>query len=107
MTRAEYARQLKAHHICPRCKRQDSYTLAGRRYCAACAEKERQSAESWLDRPGNRERMNKSNMERYYARKRAGLCPQCGKPAEKGGHVTCDACLAKARAAYEGRKARK
>ena len=39
MTESEYREKLKAHHICRDCKQTDAYTLAGRTYCAECAEK--------------------------------------------------------------------
>lgn len=40
MTEAEWKNALKAHHICPNCKSVDAYTMAGRRLCANCAEKD-------------------------------------------------------------------
>ena len=39
MTESEYRAKLKANHICRDCKQTDAYTLAGRTYCAECAEK--------------------------------------------------------------------
>ena len=39
MTESEYREKLKANHICRDCKQTDAYTLAGRTYCAECAEK--------------------------------------------------------------------
>ena len=42
MTRVEWYHLLKERHICPSCKRQDAYTLAGRTYCMECAEKMRE-----------------------------------------------------------------
>ena len=39
MTESEYRAKLKANHICRDCKKTDAYTLAGRTYCAECAEK--------------------------------------------------------------------
>ena len=39
MTESEYRAKLKAHHICRDCKQTDAYTLAGRTYCADCAQK--------------------------------------------------------------------
>lgn len=52
MNLSEYRKLLKEHHICRDCKEQDAYTLAGRTYCAECAEKMAEGARKRRARDG-------------------------------------------------------
>lgn len=97
MTRKEYYRLLKAHHICPSCKQQDAYTLAGRTYCAECAEKRRAQRHEARKNPDVRERERASGEKWRRKQKEAGICVSCGKATALEGEVRCVRCKEKAR----------
>lgn len=101
MTRKEYYQLLKAHHICPHCKQQDAYTLAGRTYCAECVEKDRTRQDARRQDPAERSRSAAANKARREARKAAGLCASCGKASPVCGTLVCAACREKRRRACE------
>lgn len=61
MNRNEYNKLLKEHHICPRCKKQDAYTLAGRYYCAECAEKSAVASRKYRVGNGGEKKQNRSS----------------------------------------------
>ena len=84
---------MKRLHICRGCKRQDAYTLAGRTYCAACAEK---NAEDWRKRRGD-ERVRAMNAEasRKWRESRGELCQHCGKRVAQAGRTICKLCSVK------------
>lgn len=79
---------------CYRCGTQDAYTINGRTRCAECVEKGRLQTEK--HRPEHKEQVKASQKALYYARKNAGLCPQCGRPRD-GATVYCKTCAARRR----------
>lgn len=54
MELADYRKLLKKHHICRDCKKQDAYTLAGRTYCAECAQKQAEAKRNEYARDGGK-----------------------------------------------------
>ena len=107
LNRAKHAEYMRENRIfwkglnrCIMCHKQDAYTLAGRARCAECAAKAREynnarSAE-------HREESRACDRDRYAARKAAGLCVKCGKPA--GGHSHCETCRAKDAARHRAKR---
>lgn len=84
MTRTEYQRILKENHFCANCKQQDAYTLNGRRRCAECAEKQRESKKRTSENPERRKELNERALRLRDQRKEKGLCLRCEKKAENG-----------------------
>ena len=106
MTESEYRAKLKANHICRDCKQTDAYTLAGRTYCADCAEK-----------MANRQREKRSEHREEYRAKSAEYrkklieekrCSRCGKKVSDGGErKRCIECLTYLRRKAEERRREK
>ena len=88
---AEYRRWLHSKGLCCDCKQRDAYTMNGRWRCAECGEKFT-ARQLELRDTGRRDKENESARKRTAARKEAGLCVQCGKPA-KNGKCRCERCL--------------
>lgn len=95
MTRVEWYHLLKERHICPSCKRQDAYTLAGRTYCMECAEKMRENHSVHDKDPEVRKRSAARSKARREKLKAAGLCTACGKEPAYPGLTRCAVCHAK------------
>lgn len=76
---------LRERKLCVRCKTQDAFTLAGRCYCAECAEIDAQ-------RPRNKQARAERKKQKDAERKEKGLCIQCGKPLDRDG-VYCRRCV--------------
>ena len=87
--------------VCIRCARAEAFHRF--KMCAECLDKSRQDANRRNAPkrllPGYLERKRIKALNRYYAKKAAGLCPMCGKrrPDSSLGRVCCDVCLAKLR----------
>lgn len=93
----EFYEMRKRAGLCPKCGREDAYTMAGRVMCAECAEKARIKAERRRKDPDKRETMYNSVKSIKHARKADGLCPECGgKPVD--GRVRCVSCTIKSMA---------
>lgn len=88
MTEAEYRALKKKHHICRDCGAQDAYTLAGRTYCAECAEKYRIRVAKRRETAGDILRQRQAEIRRKRAEE--GRCVRCGGRTD--GHKTCKAC---------------
>lgn len=86
----EYKRLLKSLHICPNCKRQDAYTLSGRRYCAECAAKDAERKRKWRAEHAQENRAGVHQVEQKRAE--AGLCIRCGKRKPATGNKVCCMC---------------
>lgn len=84
-----YRVMLKSAHICVECHQQDDFTLGGGSYCEACLEKRLNQHKTYIAR--NRAAIAERAKARRDARRAAGLCTECGKPAWTG-HVTCIDC---------------
>lgn len=88
---------LREHHLCVECKKEDAYTMAGRRCCAECAEKRRKTVYDPVPKPPREPKIPKSEWVSY------GLCQKCGRHpiAEKTlawsdrPTVLCEDCFAK------------
>lgn len=74
----------KANGICVRCRQRSA--LPDRVLCKECAQERRQYDKT------HREQYNAALRHRREARKAAGLCIFCGRPA-KDGHTRCSDCL--------------
>ena len=82
---------LKEHHFCTECKRQDAFTLAGRRYCADCSEKEKARERT----PEARQRYCDTAKKRRQERADQGLCANCGRELPKNSKFkSCAVCRA-------------
>ena len=84
-----YRKLLKQAHLCLNCHQQDDFTLGGAIYCEACREK--RLAKNKTYNANNRETIAEKAKAKRDARRAAGLCTTCGKPAWSG-HVTCIDC---------------
>lgn len=101
----EYREKLKRAHICPGCKAQDAYTLAGRTYCFDCTEKRRiQRQAAWAD-PVKKAKMLLQSRERQERYKAENKCLQCGKQLHNGERL-CGICREKARRAVRKSRGR-
>lgn len=96
MTENEYRARLKAAHLCLYCKKQDAYTLAGRRHCAECAEKDRMKAARYRSEHPGRNAENCARRVKHL--KEDGICRLCGQRKADEGYVTCGICRARQRA---------
>lgn len=85
---AEYRRWLHSKGLCCDCKGRDAFTMNGRWRCAECGEKYNQRKAKIRDRAKEKAAVNSRNA----ARRAAGLCVQCGKPAVEG-KSRCKRCL--------------
>lgn len=88
----EFYQMRKRAGICPKCGREDAYTMGKRTSCAECAEKARERAERRREDPDKREIIYSRVKALKQARKSAGLCPDCGG-VPMGGHVKCVRCV--------------
>ena len=89
---------LKEHHLCTRCKKQDSYTLIGRAICYECALKRREYGKKRY-----RDNVKKNpdyNKERYNNYKKQRICTTCHKRQAQEGHIECSVCLGKHKKYY-------
>lgn len=86
----DYQDKLKKHHLCIRCRKQDSYTLAGRSLCFECAEyyRERQKTNYKQDR----EKVLSLNYEKRLECINNNLCSRCLKRKTDGIHKVCAVC---------------
>ena len=65
------------------------------RFCDDCYEARAQAADKReQDRLRKIDRYHK-NQDKYWARKKAGLCAKCGKQEPANGYTTCDSCRAR------------
>lgn len=104
MNQQEFRALRKKAGVCRDCGREDAYTMAGRTYCAECAEKDRRRKEMARKDPEKRERMLTQNRKKVARHKAAGICPCCGKRPTYPGKALCGTCLAKQRGyAYKRR----
>ena len=97
MNQQEFRALRKKAGVCRDCGREDAYTMAGRTYCAECAEKDRRRKEMARKDPEKRERMLTQNRKKVARHKAAGICPCCGKRPTHPGKALCGTCLAKQR----------
>lgn len=90
--------QMRKHAgVCPKCGKEDAFTMAGRTMCADCAERARVNMECRRSNPEKRAAICKSVQKLKQSRKDAGLCPDCGGSPMQG-HVKCVACVRRDRA---------
>lgn len=95
-----YRATRKEFHLCERCKGQDAFTLAGRKLCADCRDRENDYQREYyakisLDR-------NKKVQEKRNERREQHCCTTCGKPLPKNyTYSTCEHCRALSRAKKE------
>ena len=93
MTETEYRMLLKKHHFCRDCRKQDAYTLAGRTFCAECAERQRLAKADARQDEEKRLKILEQHRQmqaRYVAEHR---CKTCGKKLEDGyGYKQCELC---------------
>lgn len=75
---------LKEHHLCTVCRTQDAYTLSGRSYCGACAEKKRGK--------GGGTTSAERRAELRHQRIESGLCVRCGKRPALPNRRMCNDC---------------
>lgn len=73
----EYKILLKRNHLCICCKKQDSYTLAGRSLCYECAEKQRESKR--IERQNNYQKIKDRKKAAYDKCVAEHRCVRCGK----------------------------
>lgn len=64
---------LKKHHLCTECKKEDAFTMVGRRLCADCAERKRKTPRELI--PIEKKRVPKIPR---WERSKNGLCYLCG-----------------------------
>lgn len=105
MTEKEWKDKLKANHICVNCKKTDAYTMAGRSYCAECAEK---MAEKKRELRHDEAYRLKSLQDAAEWRKRMAeehRCTRCGKTLPRGhGKKLCVECLVYSKRKCEERR---
>ena len=89
MNQQEFRALRKKAGVCRDCGREDAYTMAGRTYCAECAEKDRHRKEMARKDPEKRERMLTQNRKKVARHKAAGICPCCGKRPTYPGKTLC------------------
>ena len=106
MTESEYRAKLKANHICRDCKQTDAYTLAGRTYCAECAEKMANRKKG--KRQESREEYNAQMAEYRKKLIEENRCSRCGKKLSDGWkRKTCIECLTYSRRKAQDRRREK
>lgn len=96
MTDSEFYRLRKKAGVCPRCGREDAFTMTGRSFCADCAEKARANKAAQYAVEEKKIRMYAQHCNGQKKRRDMGLCPTCGRPATPG-YSTCEYCRAKHR----------
>ena len=96
MTDKEFYHLRKKVGICPRCGREDAFTMAGRSLCAECAAKARKNKADQYAVEEKKIRMYAQHCEGQKKRRDIGICPTCGRPATPG-YSTCEYCRAKHR----------
>lgn len=95
-----YRATRKEFHLCERCKGQDAFTLAGRKLCADCRDRENDYKREYyakisLDR-------NKKVQEKRDERRERHCCTTCGKELpESYTYLTCEQCRASSRTKKE------
>ena len=99
----------KAKGICVICRREPAFYNRVR--CPSCMEKQAQQKANRTAKmtQEQRDRKNQQKRERYHRYKDAGLCVNCGKPAQEG-KTLCTRCLIQQRrngAAYRERSGKK
>lgn len=92
--RVEWHRMLIMAHICPRCKKQDAYTLGGRVYCVECAAKTAQTKRDWYAK--NRNKALDARREYKALRRQQGKCMRCGRTVDNVMYANCPICRAEA-----------
>lgn len=102
---AEYHAQWRANRkemgLCPRCGQEDAYTMAGRYYCAECAEK---AMESQRRHPKSEEqKKQKALTDKIRKEKKIaeGYCVRCVTRKPAAGYRTCPVCIAKTKERYQ------
>ena len=99
----EWRKQLKEHHLCVDCRKQDAFTLGGRPKCAECAAKDsaRVLKKRRLDPKPNRD----SAKARRQLWRDEHKCSRCGHPLPNDySYRTCWLCREKCRIAREARR---
>lgn len=89
MTEQEYRASLKRHHICRNCKQTDAYTLAGRTYCAECAEKDAEKKRNLRAKEEYRQKAIQRTREWRNSNAAENRCSRCGKPLPTGWKNKC------------------
>lgn len=97
MELADYRKLLKKHHICRDCKKQDAYTLAGRTYCAECAQKQAEAKRNEYAR--DRGKKNRIACQKWKQKnEEEHKCSYCGKQLpDDCKYKTCNYCRIKMR----------
>lgn len=95
-----YRATRKEFHLCERCKGQDAFTLAGRKLCADCNERNREYQREYYKKISVGH--NKKAQDRRNERREKHQCTTCGKelPA-KYTYLTCEHCRAVGRAKHD------
>ena len=75
-----------SRHRCGRCGKKDAYTMAGRKRCAECCEKEREY------RAANKEKIREIRKRHYEKYKKEGRCLGCGQPLDGSAKDYCGKC---------------
>ena len=89
MTEQEYRASLKRHHICRNCKQTDAYTLAGRTYCAECAEKDAEKKRKLRANEEYRQKAIQRTREWRNRNVAENRCARCGKHLPTGWKNKC------------------
>ena len=89
MTEQEYRSSLKRHHICRNCKQTDAYTLAGRTYCAECAEKDAEKKRKLRENEEYRQKAIQTTKEWRIRNTAENRCARCGKSLPTGWKNKC------------------
>lgn len=97
MTQQEFRALRKKAGVCRDCGKEDAYTMAGRTYCAECAEKDRRRKQESRKDPKKRQKMLEQHREMVARKKSAGVCSRCGKRPVEPGKTMCGICLGKQR----------
>ena len=102
---AELRKWRTAHGLCRSCGGEDAYTMAGRCYCAACAEMHNASdrARRRAD-PGKSARERQRLQEARRLRREQGLCTTCGRERVDKRYLTCAKCRARDRRKHERKR---
>ena len=104
MTQKEFRAFRKKAGVCRDCGKEDAYTMAGRTYCAECAEKDRLRKEEARKCPEKRQKMLTQHREMVARKKAAGVCSCCGKRLAVPGKTMCGICLWKQRSYQYARR---
>lgn len=83
------------HNVCPKCGKQDSFTLSGRVLCADCADRASQKQRERLSTPEARKADSMKVMSYQNRLRENRLCLRCRKPLEPDTkYVRCPICRA-------------